>query len=270
LSNKNNGPLNNNKKSLFAKIGLEWKIFVIGLIKPLVLIPLGFFILFLYFANRTNVDRVFSIVLQVLAAFFATTASKFLLDFIKGNMEGSILMKKGHSAVRNLSLTRFKAKNISDRAKANVSTEEIINLLSLLEKDIANAIQEWNDIIPGVDKIEEIYVLLDEKEREKELINNEKVELEKKLKEHIELSDKDKETLKNKLYEKDMELLKLSNEVNKLRFNTTVVSSGSFPSSLQTPITFSPFEKICLKCGKSYKTDSLFDIGFCDDCKGKL
>lgn len=203
----------------------EWKIFARGLFRPLVIIPLGLTIIALWVANIPDVDKGVSLILQIIATLFAAIAAGFFYDVIRNIAESNILVKKGLSAVRNLSLARLKTKNISDRAKGGASVEEVKNLLSLLEKDIANATQEWNDILPGVGKIEEVYSLLAEKESYLDLNEKEKEQLNKQLIEEKQLSEKDKEVLKKKLDEKEKKILELSHEINKLR---STASSSPF------------------------------------------
>ena len=274
MSDENNNPLKSTENvSTLLKLWDEWKIFALGIFRPLVIIPLGLTILALWFANIPNLDKGVSLILQIVATLLAAIASGFFYDVIRSSTEKTILIKKGLSAVRNLSLARLKTKNISDRTNGNVSMEEIRNLLSWLEKDIANATQEWNDILPGVGKIEEVYSLLAEKESDLDLNEKEKGRLNKQLIEEKQLSEKDKEVLKKKLDEKEKRILELSHEINKLR---STASSSPFITSVTIRdllgetsgvTSFSQgLEKHCLKCGKRY-ISSLLDEGLCDDCR---
>lgn len=195
----------------------------------------------------------------------------------------TLLEKKGDSAVRNLSLVRLKIKNISYRIKEGASPEEIRNSLSLLEKDVANATQEWNDILPGVDRIEEIYTVLAEKEYEYEVAEKEKISLSEKIKKVNELGTKEKETLKTKIEEKEKEVLRLSQEIENLRLTTTsfplsgfglgsyIPHSGGGLRGLQSARSVQiSLNKICSKCGKEYISYSLLDSNECDTCKGLI
>jgi len=256
----------------------QWRIFAWGFLQPLVIIPLAVTIVSLILANKKDVDRTLSLVLQIVAALLAAIAGRFFYDAIRDVFESNILVKKGLSAVRNLSLARVKTKNISDRAKINVSTEEIRNLLSLLEKDIANATQEWNDILPGVDKLEEIYTLLAEKESELEYTEKQKEQLNKQLVETRELSDKEKENLKKVLEEKESKISELSYEISRLRLKTeplVATASGTFAVGSGVPFTFGVpmfgggyVLKHCKACGDLFSASDSFQE-FCSDCLSK-
>ncbi len=266
--------------SALRKLLDEWKIFVYGLLRPPVSIPLGLTIIALWVANIPDVDKNVSLIFQIIAVLLAGIATNFFYDVIRNITKSNILVKKGLSAVRNLALARLKTKNISDRAKGGASVEEVKKLLSLLEKDIANATQEWNDILPGVGKIEEVYSLLAEKESDLELYEKEKEQLNKQLIEEKQLSENDKEVLKKKLDEKEKKILELSHEIGKLRstassspFNWITKDTGglglvSKPVSVKELLGLGDIpEKQCSKCGKTYQSPSLLDAGLCESCR---
>lgn len=270
------------KKLRNLPIWEEWKSFGSLLLRPLTSITVGTSAVALYFANATEMDKTASFTLQIASSILLAIAGGSFYDAFKSLTGSTLLEKKGDSAVRNLSLVRLKIKNVSYRIKEGASPEEIRNSLSLLEKDIANATQEWNDILPGVDRIEEIYTILAEKEYEFEVAEKEKISLNEKIKKVNELGTKEKETLKIKIEEKEKEILRLSQEIEKLRLTTT-----SFPSTglgLGSYITLGsglrglhPEEiiqtgrnKICSKCGKEYISRSLLDSNECDSCKALI
>lgn len=256
------------------KLWTEWKIFLRGFSRAPVIIPLAFTVVALFLANKESADRTLSLVLQIIAALLVAISGKFFYDVIRNVFESNILIKKGLSAVRNLALARIKTNNISDRAKANASTEEIRNLLSLLEKDIANATQEWNDILPGVNKLEEVYTLLAEKEAELAHREKEKEQLTKQFKEEKELSGKEKEDLRKVLAEKESKISDLSYEISSLRLKTEppIVASGTFAAGTSFPTTFNvpivgsgSILKQCKGCkGWFYSSDFFREL--CNDC----
>jgi len=259
------------------KLWTEWKIFLRGFLRAPVIIPLAFTVVALFLANKESADRTLSLVLQIIAALLVAISGKFFYDVIRNVFEGNILIKKGLSAVRNLALARIKTNNISDRAKANASTEEIRNLLSLLEKDIANATQEWNDILPGVNKLEEVYTLLAEKEAELAHREKEKEQLTKQFKEEKELSGKEKEDLKKVLAEKERKISDLSYEISSLRLKTEplIVASGTFAGGTSFPDIFnapifgsSSVLKQCKECGSWFSSPCGFGE-LCNDCLSK-
>lgn len=255
----------------------EWKSFGSLFLRPLTSIPVAISILALCYANATAIDKTASLILQIVSSVLLAIAGGSFYDAFKSLTGNNLLEKKGNSAVRNLSLSRLKIKNISYRAKEGASTEEIRNSLSLLEKDIANATQEWNDILPGVDTIEEIYTILAEKENELDVAEKEKNLLNERIIKGNELGIMEKETLKGELKEKEKEILKLSQEIDKLKLTTTYPVSGiglglssyNIPSHGKMGLTQSTKIKICSKCGKQYISKSIFDLNECDSCKSK-
>lgn len=289
MSGKNKKSNGKDTNSSLRKLKDEWKIFMGGFFRPPVIIPLILTGVSLYVANIKGIDRVFSLVLQIVAAFSLAIAGGFCAEAIKNLMGNNLLVKKGYSAVRNLSLARLKTKNISDRAKKDASSEEINNLLSLLGKDIANATEEWNDILPGVNQIEKVYALLSDKESELELVNREKDRLKNGVMRKRQLDTREKEKSEKSLRKKEEEILVLTREINKLR--STVNSSSLIGSGLPgepltikagsvwggKPLTLAdlsspsgvsvPLGMQCSRCGNLYTSSvGRIDEGLCNDC----
>ncbi len=144
-------------ETVWTRLLREWKFIASILGRPLIFLSLGVCVTCLYFANTIDIQP-FSLVLNLAGSILAGVASGGIWDSIKTVMGKTILIKKGSSAVRNLSLARVKIENISERTRMKTTTDEIKNLLSLLEKDISNSLQEWNDILPGVTNIEKVYM----------------------------------------------------------------------------------------------------------------
>ena len=282
MSNEDVKDIKNKNLTNFSILD-EWKSFGSLFLRPLTSIPVVISILALYYANATAIDKTASLILQIVSSVLLAIAGGSFYDAFKSLKGNNLLEKKGNSAVRNLSLSRLKIKNISYRAKEGASTEEIRNSLSLLEKDIANATQEWNDILPGVDTIEEIYTILAEKENELDVAEKDKNLLNEKITKGNELGIKEKETLKGELKEKEKEILKLSQVIDKLRLTTTYPVSGmglgiglssyNIHSHEQRLLGgFAPLTRkiICSKCGKQYISKSILDSSNeCDSCKSK-
>lgn len=160
------------------------------------------------------------------------------------------------------------------------STEETINLLSLLEKDIANSLQEWNDILPGAANIEVVYALLDEKENELNTAIQEKEELNKRLTHEKQFQPGEKERLQNDYEKMKKRVSELTQEVSRLQ--TQAVKTSEYSGyTVQggrglTGSVYEPSEgrvlglgdvKLCTLCGKPYIQKASGDIGICDDCK---
>ena len=269
----------------FLKFLSEWGLMLRGLLRPLVSLPIALAVVVLYTANLSVIDKTTSFILQIIATIAIAIAGAFFYDIFRTVLGDDLLIKKGQSAVRNLSLARLKTKNIYDRTKEKASAEEIQNLLLLLEKDIANATQEWNDILPGVAKIEEVYNILSEREKELEIVSKEKARLNTKLLETKELTGAEKEALTKEVKEKEQRIFELLNEVDKLRVSTDSVpfsgtgvaglTLGSYIQSGDPSLSILGNNQlaICSLCGRTYSVPigGLTLLGssnrVCDKCR---
>ena len=256
-------------ESIWVKVKKQWKICLGIFAAPLIIIPLIACGLSLYFAREQFTKQPFSLVLNIIAVLLAGVASGGIWDSVKNMMGNTLLIKKGDSAVRNLSLARLKVKNISERTKMKAFPEEIMNLLGLLEKDIANSLQEWNDILPGVANIEVVYGLLDEKERELHAAIQEKEDLNNRLAQEKQFQDGEKEKLQNDFDNMRKRVLELTQEVGRLQTQAVTTSGHSgyfFTAAVPTPRRLIT-ARICSRCGKPYEViNALSDKGLCSDC----
>jgi hypothetical protein len=263
-------------ESICIKIWDQWKVGLGIFAGPLIIIPLIACVLSLYFATYQVTGKPFSLVLNIIAAVLAGFASGGIWDSVKNMMGNTLLIKKGNSAVRNLSLARLKVKNISERTKMKASTEEIMNLLGLLEKDVANSLQEWNDILPGVADIEVVYGLLAERENELNAAIQGKEELDKRLAEEKQLQDGKKQELQKEIDGARKKVLELTQEISRLQTQavTTSGSTGYIGLGVR-PFPFAKLEDLakqyvatgrCSKCGKMYERKALGDKGLCPEC----
>ena len=259
-------------ESIWIKVKNQWKIGLGIFASPLIIIPLIACGLSLYFATYQFTKQPFSLVLNIIAVVLAGVASGGIWDSVKNIMGNTLLIKKGDSAVRNLSLARLKVKNISERANMKASIEEIMNLLGLLEKDVANSLQEWNDILPGVANIEVVYALLDEKENELNTAIQEKEELNNRLAHEKQFQAGEKEKLQNDFDKMSKRVLELTQEIGRLQTQAVTTSgySGNI-SAAMGPIGLTGLGVgsrkltvgLCSKCGK---ISALIDKGLCSDC----
>jgi hypothetical protein len=226
--------LDSRPKSLWITLWGNWSIFLSSLLDPILLLPLLFTIFSLYLANKTGTQRDTSILLNIIATILAAFAGGKLFDSIKEIAGNTILIKKGQSAVRNLALARSKTRNISTRANSKGEIKELINLLGLLEKDIVNSILEWNDIVPGVSNINQIYVIQEGKEQKLISVLEENETLRKQLVETIESKDKQKEHEIKTMMEQNEKIIKsLKQKISALEYSSNAATSVSFsiPSS---------------------------------------
>lgn len=264
--------------SIWHKLKNDWSTALSGLLSPLVFVPIVITISSLYFANIHDIDKRFPLVLNIISSISLAFAGSFFYDIVISPGK-SLLQKKGLSAVRNLSLARTKIKKISRRVDNDGSKEEVVNLLSMLEIDIANATQEWNDILPRVDKIEEVYVLLDEKEDELKNTIEEKERLNSQLTNQKQLGDSERNNLTKKVAEYEKKISDLNNEISILSIKTSSPNIGlvdlpKFQGAVLGPII--EMDNHCKQCGKIYKRSRsnavsllLGDRGLCNDCEQK-
>ena len=245
--------------SIWHKLKNDWGVALSGLLSPVVFVSIGITICSLYFANASNIDKRFSLVLNIISSISLAIAGGFFYDIVISSGK-NLLQKKGLSAVRNLSLARTKIKKISRRVDNDGSKEEVVNLLSMLEIDIANATQEWNDILPNINKIEEVYVLLYEKEtevknaiEEKERVNSQLINLK-------ELTTSERNNLTKKVAEYEKKISDLNNEISILSIKTSSPNIGlvdlpKFQGAVLGPII--EMDNHCKECGKIYKRSSV-------------
>src|SRR4051812_9294198 len=73
----------------------DWQICFSAVLRPFFVAPVTLAVLALCFANKTGIDKNYSILLQILATILVGVAGSFVYDFIKNNLEKSMLLKKG-------------------------------------------------------------------------------------------------------------------------------------------------------------------------------
>ena len=151
----------------------EWIGLFTVLFRPAVALPLAIALLALYVAATGDVSKEIKLILNIVASLASGIAAGFMVQWWKDISGSTIVVKKGRSAIRNLTLIREKAKNIAERTRLKANSEEIGNLLGLLEKDLGNSIKDWNDILPAVLEVEALYASLDQKESENETVRTE-------------------------------------------------------------------------------------------------
>lgn len=257
--------------SAWYKVKIAWKICGSSFIHPLVVIPLGLTVFLLWVVNKTEIDKTYSVILQIIATISTAIAGSFIYDSIKNALGKNFLLKKGLSAIRNLGLVRWKIKKISGRIEKNSSADEVKNLLSFVEKDIANATQEWNDILPGVGRIEEVYKLSEEKAKELKIRSRETIQLRGRIRE---VKEKERKKLEKILSDKEGEISKLTLEIARLNSQTDPLSLASTESILgpilgSTPLGMLWSQTLCSKCGNLY-TPTPGDQGLCSACEPNL
>ncbi len=251
----------------------EWKLFGEIIFSPFLLITLLLTLIGLCSPLYINDEyRTVINTLQVVASIFSGIAGSLIADRYKEFTGNTILWKKGASAVRNLALIRHKTKNIIRRIKNQSSLNESVNLVELLEKDIANATREWSDIIPGItDVLDENYTILEEKEKVLDNFLKDKeqwsAELERQGQQRdLQIQNKLADNEKN-INELTKQIAKLQSTVESPRIGTPFIVSGGYDIDVPAykEFTVGGLDKKCKTCGKSY-TPTLLDGGQCGDC----
>jgi hypothetical protein len=220
----------------------EWLVFLSSLWTPwVVLTALPSVVLLM--AGSILQSKALAATFNIIASFLGAVAGGAFLNSYNQKTGNTLLLKKGRSAVRHLSLSRGKTDNILERMKANADKEELSNLAQLLGKDIEDSIQEWNDIVPGVDQIAFMFKQLGAKERELDELRTSQNDTEKQLQE-LDRRDKEhmaeKATLKYQLANDDMKIKELIGQIKLIRQGTanttsTVTSSATAWSGVQGP-----------------------------------
>jgi hypothetical protein len=255
----------------------EWISLLILLFRPAVVLPLAIAVLALYLASTGDVSKEVKLILNIVASLASGVAAGFMVDWWKDISGNTIAVKKGQSAIRNLTLIREKAKNIAERTRSKGNLEEIGNLLTLLEKDLGNSIKDWNDILPAVLEIEAIYASLDQKESENETVRSELEALKTELEKEKTWKANEKEELKQLIASKEKEAADLRAEIYELKRRTSTVTStlASSATIFPIPVSTAPWAAgsitaaFCKKCGNLYQMRALGENGLCDQCNAK-
>ncbi len=277
ITSKDNG--RNISQSGWRKLFESWDSFVTIFVRPLIIIPVIGTALALYFGSfAAKGETSFSLFANIIAVIAAGFSSARIWDSLKEASGNTILKKKGGSAVRSLTLSKLKIKNIAERAKHNASLEEIDNLLSLLEKDMAISLQEWNDILPGAERYEIAFSLLAEKEAVLKMEIQEKEILKSRLFDEKNSQRGGEERLLDALAEKEKTIMELKHQIGILRDTmgspfppasgyTTPESHGRTWNINQADSDMIPRRK-CKSCGSIYLSSRsmLKDSGLCDKC----
>ena len=239
------------KNGQAESVKTDWEIVRESLTTPGFLFTAGLAVFLLVLGNifntKTITDHVGQLpvpALNVLGTFVGALAGRMFSKSYEDLTGSTILLKKGRAAVRHLSLARGKTDNISDRMKQGAKEDELHNLVQLLGKDIEDSIQEWNDIVPGVDEI--AYSLRKQGEKEKEYNSLEIIfkdlqnELEKyrgEEKGHKE----EKERLEKELSRMKTQKEKIEREIQNIRIgtaNTTSAVTSAFSTGTAATATF--------------------------------
>lgn len=221
----------------------------------------------------------FSVLTNLLGSIFIGIAGAFIkggYDELRGE---SILIKKGQSAIRNLTsigkqvdqIRSWIASFIKKDTTTKRELEELNRHLSTTSVNIASGLADWFDIIPELRQTGEVV------KNYESVIKAYIEEILKRKKELIEAGQnkEQKEELEKKIKELEKNVKELRVEQSGVFNSGLVVSPSSSASlgSMSSPVTFSNLlNKTCSVCGKQYQDDtedlsSLLISYICPDCK---
>lgn len=273
---------------LFKDLKEPWRVFINIFFNPVVLITLilsifGTYLSTLYYKDDT---RIIAVLLSILASISAGILGSVAFDRYKEITGNNILMKKGKSAVRNLSLIVDQLHRLRIRlfefneSKAKVPLEEIDHHLVTTEKSIISGIEDWVDMVPELNALAKISEFVVEKGNKIQKLLNEKKELEKELGVQ-DKTQKDKVSLlEERIKQKDQEVSRLYSEVNKLRGQQTSIAGATISSGMAIGSSLGgtveslvsgnlsiASSRNCKRCGKQYQVSPwLVDLGICSQC----
>jgi hypothetical protein len=186
---------------IWCQISPQWSIFLQIVLQPGGIICIVSSAIAIILSYNSN-DRNLSLILSIAASALTSVFGALCYDRYKEISGNTVLVKKGQGAVRSLYIIVEKIKNISLRAIKNKNFEETENLLSLVEKDVNNSINEWTDVLPNI-VTSNAYtnIIIENIQKEESNLNDEinrNNELQKQLNDTIEkLNQAEEEKIKN-------------------------------------------------------------------------
>jgi len=262
------------------KFKKKWMSFIEALFTPVPLLSIISAVILILVSIFYKDKTEFSILMNLIGSVFLAIAGAFIKGGYDEMMSESVLVKKGQSAIRNLSsitnqityirswINNFIKKDVTKR-----ELEEINRHLETTLMNIRSGLADWIDIVPELKESGEVA---------KSFESAIKVYIE-------EILEKKKELLKageNKELRKQLEgrIKELEKEVKELNYqkggiisSEAIISSGPVSLGSVSPVNLSDYPSFlntCQKCGKSYQDDlstSLLSEKLCPDCrKGNL
>ncbi len=234
----------------------EWMSYFFSFFRLYVLIPVGIVLLFIFYGNI--IDEKSRVILEIFIAFFGGIAGTQFVVYLNKKSAKKEIRQKASSAIRNLYNIEERLKNVIGRIKVDSDIGEIRNLVIMLQANVNNAKDDWNDIID----ISEI-----DKYREKRIkAGQEKEELLKKIND----DKSEKENLSEELKNKDLEIEKIQAGFDNYKNtnNLNMLGDVSVSPSLNHIGSY-----ICERCHEPYyRTRISVGVGqdfVCEKCKLK-
>jgi len=280
--------MKNTINNMFKDLKDPWKIFVNILFHPVILITLifsvfGTYLSTLYYKDET---KTVAILFSILASLSAGILGSIVFDRYKEVTGNSILVKKGKSAVRNLSLIADQLHRLRIRLsefnmkKMRISAGEIDHHLVTTEKSIVSGMEDWVDMVPELTTLTKISETVVERGNKMLGLMREKKELEKVLEKQDKAQKEKVTSLESRISQKNQEISNLSSEISKLRgqqisIGGPTLSSGiiagssliGISSDLSSNVLSINTSRICNRCSKRYEVSQLMvDTGLCSNC----
>lgn len=280
-----------NINNLFNDLKDPWKIFVNILFHPVILTTLGFSVFGTYISTLNYKDETknVAILFSILASLSAGILGSVAFDRYKETTGNSVLIKKGKSAVRNLSLIADQLHRLRIRLsefntkKIQMPLGEIDHHLVTTEKSVVSGIEDWVDMVPELTTLTKISETVVERGNKMLGLMSEKKELEKELEKQDKAQKEKVDSLESRISQKNQEISHLSSEISKLRgqqisIGGPTISSGiSLGSVSSVPLNLSDGATIitkrqCSNCKKWYEpSQSLYSLlmtnNLCDSCR---
>jgi rubrerythrin len=238
----------------------SWQQFGKAVLSPFVVWLLGLCLVLgvLAFADGTDSAKNTSelkAAITIIISIFTGVAGAIIYKKIQDFSEKSILVTRGESAIRGLNLVLLSVKSLENRLCSNSDkngdpsiVDETTGRLILIQEQIVNSIQEWQDIIPSANIRSEIGKVLQFSTEKKDLESNLEA-LKQRLDSATENSQKEKEQLKAVISEKQRALsvleIKLAEKENEL--SNVGVNLGSFRGNALANFFSASYR--CANCG---------------------
>lgn len=275
-----------NIKSYFKDLGKPWLVFVKILSYPPVLITLLITLIATYLSTLFNWDVKFAVSLSIIASLSSGILGGVIFDKYQEYSGNKVLVKKGKSAVRNLSLIADQLHRLRIRLsefnakKIRISIDEIDHHLVTTEKSVISGIEDWVDMVPELTTLTKLFETVVERGNKMLGLINEKKELEKELQKQDKAQKEKVTSLESRINQKNKEISNLSFEISKLRrqqisiggptissgLNIGSLSAGAFGNINGNIVNVSNLRN-CQKCGNEYNVSSfMVDLGLCSNC----
>lgn len=228
--------------------------------------------LFVYTKTQEGPVR---ITLEIFEIISSSVFTAIIVQNIIDARGDNAVAKKSVASIRYLQSLKYKVKNVADRVKSinkrgNRDLDEILNLISNIDKDILNSISDWADINPASIEIVDFFEEMRLKEDDINKLTEEVVNLN----EQKDRLDKDKgaeiKKLEANINKKESRISELQQRISDQSLSNISISSGTLLSSAIISPSYSV--NTCKRCGSPLSLMDAYDTnsnteGLCYRCK---